>query len=239
MFERNPGPSRQPTQQQPTSETAPLLAPANSRSVQQAASPLNAPPPDLDPRDPATDPCCGVGHAAQVVATKFASALGIGEAAQAERQVRRAGDAAALARAATDPGHPQYELLSADMCWDAVKQCGVKAGAVRRDVDAQRGLVSGADALVPDSDAVERLPAGTAVGFFEGERAVHVMLSVGDGHACGNKNNCVGIGKAVGWESLDLKALDWDRNGGINAPGMLTPQRTLQVRARLLGKPAP
>jgi len=192
-----------------------------------------------------------MGHAVKAVATKFASALGMNGAAQTNRQEHsqaaeertqegqadpgRAGDAAQLARAATDPNHPQYMHLSADMCWDAVKRCGVEAGAVGRHVDAQHGLVSHTDTLVPDRAAIERLPAGTAVGFFEGERPVHVMLSVGDGHACGNKNNCIGRGNPVGWESLDLKALNWDGNGGITAPGLHSPQRTLQVRARPLG----
>jgi len=258
MFEQNSRSSRQPAQppvhQQPTPQVPPRHTPANPRSVQQDASHLNAPSPDLNPRDPAADPCCGMGHAVKTVATKFASALGMNSAAQSDRQEHsqaaedrtqeapadpgRAGEAAQLARAATDPNHPQYLHLSSDMCWDAVKRCGVEAGAVGRNVDAQHGLVSHADSLVPDRAAVERLPAGMAIGFFEGERPVHVMLSVGDGHACGNKNDCIGGklgGKPYGWESLDLKELTWDGNGGITAPGLHSPHRTLQVRARQLG----
>ncbi len=254
MFERSPGPSRQPALQPAQQQTAPQVTPhvtPAQRQAMQAASPLNTRPPDLGPRDPATDPCCGVGHVVRTVATKFTSALGMGGAARSDRQGRtqageerapdapadpgRAGDAARLARAATDPNHEQYLHLSADMCWDAVKRCGVEAGAVGRNVDAQHGLVSHTDALVPDRDAVERLPAGVAVGFFEGERPVHVMLSVGDGHACGNKNNCVGRGNEVGWESVDLRTLRWNGNGGITAPGLHSPERTLQVRSRPLG----
>lgn len=143
--------------------------------------------------------------------------------------------AAELAQQATDPEHPKYMDLSAAMCWDAVRLCAVAVRAVDRNVDAQQGLVSHADALVVDRDAVASLPAGFAVGFFEGQRLVHAMLTVGDGHACGNKNDCIGLGHAVGWEALDLRNLRWDGNGGITAPGLLTPERTLQVRARPLG----
>lgn len=153
----------------------------------------------------------------------------------------RAGTAAArtaaaeLARQATNPEHSQYMDLSGAMCWDAVKLCAVAAGAVGRKVDAQHGLVSHADALVVDREAIAALPAGLAVGFFDGERLVHAMVTVGDGHACGNKNDCVGLGHPVGWEALDLSNLRWDGNGGITAPGLLTPERTLQVRVRPLG----
>lgn len=254
MFERNPGQSRQPTQQpaqqQPTPQASPQLTPTHQRSVQQGASPLNAPSPDLNPRDPGTDPCCGVGHAVKAVTTKFASALGLGGAAQTDRQGRtqaeeerapeapadpgRAGAAATLAQAAVNPDHPQYRHLSADMCWDAVKRCGVEAGAVGRDVDAQHGLISRTDNLVRNSADVERLQAGEAVGFFEGERLVHVMLTVGGGHACGNKNDCIGKGNPVGWESHDLRTLRWDGNDRIDAPGMHGP-RKLEVRSRPLG----
>lgn len=258
MFERNPGPSRQPAlqpaRQQPTQEVvAPQLTPTSSRSVQEAQ--LNTPPPDLSPRDPAADPCCGMGHVVRAVATKVTSALGMGgAAAQTDRQARtqaeeerapevpadprRANFAADLAReAAADTNHPHYEPLSAAMCWDSVKHCGVEAGAVSRDVDAKGGLVKDTDPLVPNYKAAKELPAGSVVGFFEGDRLVHAMLSVGEGRACGNKNDCVGFENAkwVGWESHDLKDLKWDGNGGINAPGLHDPQRTLLVRARPLG----
>lgn len=123
------------------------------------------------------------------------------------------------------------------MCWDAVKLCGVEAGAVGRNVDAQSGLVSPTDDRIANSAAMARLPAGHAVGFFDDGRLAHVMLSVGDGHACGNKNSCIGVGEMVGWESHDLKALQWNAAGGITAPGLgrggLT--RTLEVRSRPLG----
>ena len=143
--------------------------------------------------------------------------------------------AAELARQATDPEHPKFMDLSAAMCWDAVKLCAVAVHAVDRNVDAQQGLVSHADALVVDRNAIASVPAGHVLGFFAGRRLVHAMLTVGDGRACGNKNDCVGIGHAVGWEELDLSALRWAGNGGITAPGLLSAERILQVRARSLG----
>ena len=169
------------------------------------------------------------------------NASGIKRARALQPLPARAGSASAraaaaeLARQATDPEHPKFMDLSAAMCWDAVKLCAVEVHAVDRNVDAQHGLVSHADALVVDRNAIASVPAGHVLGFFEGPRLVHAMLAVGGGRACGNKNDCVGIGHAVGWEELDLGALRWAGNGGITAPGLLSAERTLQVRARPLG----
>jgi|GEM_PF-4366198 len=92
MFENNSRSPQQPAQQtvreQPTPQAPPRLSPANSHSVQQDASHLNAPPPDLNPRDSATDLCCGVGHTVKGVVAKYASALGMNGTAQTDRQER-------------------------------------------------------------------------------------------------------------------------------------------------------
>lgn len=59
MFERNRGPSPQPAQQPAQQQRGPQAAsdrtPAHTRSVQQAASSLSVPPPDLQRRDLAAD----------------------------------------------------------------------------------------------------------------------------------------------------------------------------------------
>lgn len=222
---RYPAQSRQPNQQQTTSQTTPLLAPTPSGSR------LNSAAPSLHARDPGADPCCGVGGGIKSMTTKFASALGMGKSADP----RRAGAAVAMAQAATDQNHAQFGNLSSDMCWDAVKRCGVAARAIDPNLDAQHGLVSPTDHPITSRAAMENLPAGHAVGFFEGNRLAHVMLSVGDGHACGNKNSCVGVGRDIGWESLDLKSLQWNGAGGITAPGTHSRYRTLEVRSRPLG----
>jgi hypothetical protein len=129
MFERSPESSRQPAQQpaqkKSTPQAAPHHTPANPRTLQQAVSPLNAPRPNLNPGDPATDPCCRGGDAVQAVTTKFASALGTRGAAQSDRRPTqaaqerdaegpgdpgRANAAAELAQAATDPNHPTMHV---------------------------------------------------------------------------------------------------------------------------------
>lgn len=146
--------------------------------------------------------------------------------------------AAQTAREATDPEHPLYLELSAAMCWDAVKHCAASAGALNPDIDAQHGLVSVTDGEIRGQEAMATLPGAHAVGFFDGNRLVHVMMSLGEGHAAGNKNDCIGIGHPVGWEALDLKRLMWNQDGSIMAPGLLRPERTLVLRSRLLGEAA-
>lgn len=213
------------------SNTAVDVSPATSSSSDVLPPRLQSPhrarrsPPDGFPagRAPRQAPVGGVGPA-RVLQPVPVPARGASVGAAA----------AALARQATDPAHPKYLDLSAAMCWDAVKLCAVAVLAVKRNVDAQQGLVSHADALVVDRDAVQSLPAGLVVGFFDEQRLVHAMLTVGKGYACGTKNDCIGLGHAVGWEALDLRGLRWDGHGGITAPGMLTPERTLHVRARPL-----
>lgn len=36
------------------------------------------------------------------------------------------------------------------------------------------------------------------------------MIATGDGYAAGNKNECIGMGKAIGWENLNIaEGLNW------------------------------
>ncbi|MFS2105611.1 hypothetical protein [Ralstonia sp. Ralssp135] len=143
--------------------------------------------------------------------------------------------AAQIARDAANPNHPHYLDLSAAMCWDAVKHCAVVAHLLDATVDAQHGLVSSADAQVHGREAIAALPEGHAIGFFDDQRLVHVMLGVGNGRAAGNKNDCVGIGAPIGWEALNLNHLAWNADGCVTAPGLHQATRSLVVRSRLLG----
>jgi|GEM_PF-3539826 len=126
MFERSHGSPRQPAQRAAQEKSTPQATPDRTRTyprpLQQAASPLNAARPNLNPRDPATDPCCRGGDAVQGVSIKFASALGISEAARSDRRERtqvthepdlegpgdslHADPAAELAQSATNSDHP-------------------------------------------------------------------------------------------------------------------------------------
>lgn len=74
-------------------------------------------------------------------------------------------------------------------------------------------------------DALRAIPEGATIGFFDGSTLVHVMLSLGNGHAAGNKNGCIGMGSPIGWEALDLSA-------GWNATNF--GPRNLTVRYRPL-----
>lgn len=143
--------------------------------------------------------------------------------------------AAQTAREAACPEHPLYLELSAAMCWDAVKHCAITTGLLKPDINAQHELVSQADGLIHGREAMAVLPEGHAVGFFDGDRLVHVMMSIGAGHAAGNKNDCIGMGHPAGWETLDLNRLKWNQDGSITAPGLLRAERTLMLRSRLLG----
>lgn len=64
MYERTKGLSRWPAQRQPGQQPAPqpVASPLTRTNPRLAA--LNVRPPNLSPRDPATDPCFGLGHVA-------------------------------------------------------------------------------------------------------------------------------------------------------------------------------
>lgn len=144
--------------------------------------------------------------------------------------------AALLAREAAGPDHTLFLDLSAAMCWDAVKLCAVTAGLLKPQADAQHHLISDSDPRVAGAEALSAVPEGHALGFFDGARLVHLMMSTGAGHAAGNKNDCIGLGHPAGWEVLDLNRLRWDGDGNVTAPGLLQPERTLVLRSRPLGE---
>ena len=139
-----------------------------------------------------------------------------------------------------------YRDLSARMCWDAAASCVVRAGGATPrpgTITADRfgDYVRLTDPIVGDADAMRKVPQGTLLGFVELRNGtptlVHAMVATGHGLAAGNKNDCVGVGKSVGWEILDLAGgLKWiDGAKAISAPSPLSPGgRRLTVYAREL-----
>lgn len=77
MFDRTMGLSRRPAQQQPGQQQAPRQVASDLTRTNPRSAALNVRPPNLKPRDPATDPCFGLGHVARALTSKIASALGI------------------------------------------------------------------------------------------------------------------------------------------------------------------
>ena len=116
----------------------------------------------------------------------------------------------------------EWTKLSQLMCWDAVAHCGHLAGVLdagkykavlgkqNRDTHV---LAKTSDPAVANAGAAKSIPAGHAIGFFTKSKdswiMIHAMVSVGDGKAAGTKNACLGIGKPIGWEVLDLGKLSW------------------------------
>ena len=81
------------------------------------------------------------------------------------------------------------------MCWDAVAACQGRPPG--RYIDTF-------DEIVRDVATLRSIPEGATIGFFDRGTLAHVMISLGNGEAAGNKNSCVGIGEMVGWERHDL-----------------------------------
>jgi hypothetical protein len=114
------------------------------------------------------------------------------------------------------------------MCWAAVVHCArladiVDAAQYQSLLMRAKTIVSPVQPHVVGAGGMWALGEGHFLGFFEkkaiGWNIIHAMISVGTGHACGNKNDCVGVGLAVGWENLDLRRdLLWREDGDINAP---------------------
>lgn len=135
--------------------------------------------------------------------------------------------AAQIARdAATGGMTPTYRLLSSKMCWDAVVHCQVRAGRVDPGsitVDNHGGVISSDDHVVADHGAMQHVPQGSFIGFFDGDRLIHAMICVGAGMAAGNKNACIGVGGPIGWEILDLSSFF----AGAGRPGITVRYRTM------------
>ena len=167
---------------------------------------------------------------------------------------------------ANDPGGQEYLELSSLMCWSAAIRCALNAGAITA-IKAQRlesldwsedfsAFVSRADTRVRNAAEMRSVPAGAFIAFIRvdppdayfrfiddprGKRhIVHAMLSLGNGWAAGNKNSCVGIGRHVGWEILNLAdGLNWTggKYDAINGyPLHASASLPLRIRYRELAK---
>jgi hypothetical protein len=127
----------------------------------------------------------------------------------------------------------EWKKLTSLMCWDAIFHCAYLAGIINHSKykallaspNRQFHLVRYTDSTINNATAMKAIPPGHAIGFFVEEqnktwRMIHVMLSVGDGKAAGNKNDCIGVGSMVGWEVLDLaNELKWEGDGVKGAYG--------------------
>lgn len=122
----------------------------------------------------------------------------------------------------------EYKHLSSLMCWDGVLHVAMLAGVIDetryKALKGQDRMVVAA-ALAPmgcpmvlGAAGMGGLPPGQAMIFYDGTTPMHSMISLGDGRAAGNKNDCIGLGNCGGWEILDLRLLNWTA-GGIDAPG--------------------
>lgn len=147
--------------------------------------------------------------------------------------------ASAYALKCLDIGHQRYRKVSALMCWDAVYRVAMKGGCITAEQFERLKTTTPRDVLcrgyrIMNPGEMGRLPAGWVIYFNEGPTPVHAMISTGMGWACGNKNDCVGVGKSVGWEAHDLAGtLEWTPHKGtdILAPGAMNAKRPLLVSA--------
>ena len=125
--------------------------------------------------------------------------------------------AAEIAREAARGQGTYFTALSGQMCWDAVAACqGRNPG---------RGVAE-TDPVVSAAEDIYTVPEGASVGFFDNGTLVHEMISVGNGEACGNKNECIGIGHAIGWEMLDLAGATWN-NGRFGPRNLIVRYRAM------------
>ena len=121
-----------------------------------------------------------------------------------------------------------YVSFSTKMCWDAVIECAYAAKSINSAEQAQmKSSLKGTNfenfvpfhaPIVKSLNNLSGVPPGSFLGFFwiDGENLtlMHAMIFVGkhggsDYMAAGNKNGCIGVGGAVGWELLDLGELKW------------------------------
>jgi hypothetical protein len=120
-----------------------------------------------------------------------------------------------------------------NVCWDAVKDCAFKAGAIPKNryksVDAETDLVTSFDTRINSANELRNVPPGHTLGFFAAEvyksteprietKPFHVMLTTGDNKAAGHKNGCIEIGNPSGWEEIDLSQLKWHKGYFIASP---------------------
>jgi len=157
-----------------------------------------------------------------------------------QKEITMAGtcvQAASVARGCTADSQ-EYRKLSGLMCWDAVAHCALLAGVIseanyRNLLGNENSLIGQNARAVATAGAMALIPGGHILGFFAGHKLIHAMITTGNGRAAGNKNNCVGVGHSVGWEELNLvSGLQWAQGGGITAPGLLGPSRSVTIRHR-------
>lgn len=142
-----------------------------------------------------------------------------------------------------------FGVISKLMCWDAAIYFAFRAGLI--DTNKYQALVSVNpyapnnlvglhDHAAEKAQEMRQIPAGHIIGYFslehrERPELVHAMVSLGGGHAAGNKNDCIGIGMPAGWEILDLGGLKWvTGQKHFTSQGRLVPQRDVIVRYRHL-----
>ncbi|ALD43076.1 MULTISPECIES: hypothetical protein [Serratia] len=129
----------------------------------------------------------------------------------------------------------EYLSLSGEMCWDAVVLCAHRSGALSKAKYKQlwltvfdkqyRHFVSPDDTEIRTMADMLRAPQGCFIGIFSmrdaaSPRLLHAMIGTGAGFAAGNKNLCIGVGGAVGWENLNLaRDLRWQPEGGFLRQG--------------------
>ena len=120
----------------------------------------------------------------------------------------------------------EFRKLSSMMCWDAVTHCALLAGIIDQNkykllkgYGRHTRLIRTSNTVVANAGAMAIVPQGHIIGFFEDQTMIHVMLSTGFGMAAGNKNDCVGVGRSVGWQVVNLQTgLKWVTGGHIKAP---------------------
>ncbi len=154
-------------------------------------------------------------------------------------------DPVKYAEKALNENSKEYPLQSQLMCWTAVINCKVQnvnkfgsgAGAAGSALEAKaKGFVTKNDPQVRGVEDMKAVKAGHVLGFFDNDGITHCMICLGVGFAAGNKNDCVGLGHAVGWEKLDLRKLNWNGNN-ISAPGKLSKvPRTVEIHHRPLSE---
>jgi hypothetical protein len=157
------------------------------------------------------------------------------------------------AQCATTPGSPGYVELSGPQCWHSVILCWYRSGAIdeNRYLALKNGwlahdnfsaLIGLRDPVVRNAFAMHEVPQGSFLGFievkqFQPPKLIHSMIATGHGCAAGNKNGCIGIGKGVGWEILNLREqLTWFQDTYcINAvPPGFPGQRLIELHYRPL-----
>ena len=123
----------------------------------------------------------------------------------------------------------EYLQLSSEMCWTAAFHVALLAGCITQAKYNQLKAATAIDAAlsggnrVSSAEAMRAVLGGYIIYFKHGEKPIHAMVSAGGGMACGNKNDCVGVGRAIGWEQVDLAGgLDWGGSADIRVPGQLS-----------------